>query len=90
MRHSLPQVDTLYNVVLDPRRLIRWLYVGRLSIASSIFVAAFFTWFQTEPQKTFISTATLVGDVIVEEGASVWYGVVISAEIGRASCRERV
>ena len=48
MRHSSPQVDTLYNVVLDPRRLIRWIYIGRLSIASSIFVAAVVTWFNTE------------------------------------------
>ena len=48
VRHSSPQVDNLYIVVLDPRRLIRWIYVGRLSIASSIFVAAIVTWFQTE------------------------------------------
>jgi two-component system sensor histidine kinase PilS (NtrC family) len=72
VRHSSPQVDTLYNVVLDPHRLIRWMYVGRLSIASSIFVAAFFTWFQTEPQKTFISTATLIGAFIFTGASFFW------------------
>jgi two-component system sensor histidine kinase PilS (NtrC family) len=72
VRHSSPQVDTLYNVVLDPRRLIQWMYVGRLSIASSIFVAAFFTWFETEPQKTFISTATLVGAIFFTGASFLW------------------
>ena len=72
MRHSSPQVDTLYNVVLDPRRLIRWIYIGRLSIASSIFVAAVVTWFNTEPTKTFISTATLVGAIFFTGASFFW------------------
>jgi carbonic anhydrase/acetyltransferase-like protein (isoleucine patch superfamily) len=33
-------------------------------------------------------TATLVGDVIVEEGASVWYGVVIRADYAPVVVRE--
>ncbi len=72
MRHSSPQVDTLYNVVLDPRRLIRWIYIGRLSIASSIFVAAVVTWFYTEQTKTFISTATLVGAIFFTAASFFW------------------
>lgn len=72
MRHSSPQVDTLYNVVLDPRRLIRWMYVGRLSIASSIFIAAFVNWFQTESDKTFIATATLVGAMFFTLASFLW------------------
>lgn len=72
MRHSSPQVDTLYNVVLDPRRLIRWIYIGRLSIASSIFVAAVVTWFYTEQTKTFISTATLVGAIFFTGASFFW------------------
>jgi two-component system sensor histidine kinase PilS (NtrC family) len=72
VRHSSPQVDNLYLVVLDPRRLIRWMYVGRLSIASSIFIAAFFTWFQTEPVKTLIAAATLVGAVFITGASFVW------------------
>lgn len=72
MRHSSPQVGNLYLVVLDPHRLIRWMYVGRLSIASSIFVAAFFTWFQTEPAKTFIATACLVGAILFTAASFLW------------------
>jgi two-component system sensor histidine kinase PilS (NtrC family) len=72
VRHSSPQVDNLYLVVLDPRRLIRWMYISRLSIASSIFVAAFFTWFQTEPSKTFVATACFVGAVFFTAASFFW------------------
>ena len=72
MRHSSPQVDNLYLVVLDPRRLIRWMYISRLSIASSIFVAAFFTWFQTEPSKTFVATACFVGAIFFTGASFLW------------------
>ena len=34
-------------------------------------------------------TATLVGDVIVEEGASVWYGAVIRADYAPVIIRRR-
>ena len=72
MRHSSPQVDNLYLVVLDPRRLIRWIYVGRLSIAGSIFIAASVTWFQTELTKTLIATATLVAAIVVTAASAFW------------------
>ena len=72
VRPSSPQVDNLYLVVLDPRRLVRWTYVGRLSIASSIFVAAFFTWFQADSAKTLVATATFVGAVFFTGASFVW------------------
>ena len=35
---------------------------------------------QVHPSAFIAPTATLVGDVVVEEGASVWYGAVIRAD----------
>src|SRR4051794_21750333 len=35
---------------------------------------------QVHPTAFVAPTATLVGDVIVEEGASVWYGAVLRAD----------
>ena len=32
------------TILLNPARLVRWVYVGRLSIAAAIFVAALYTW----------------------------------------------
>jgi two-component system, NtrC family, sensor histidine kinase PilS len=72
VRHSSPQVDNLYLVVLDPHRLIRWMYVGRLSIALSIFIAAIYTWFEATPTNTFIATATLVGSIFFTGASFLW------------------
>ncbi|KAA9154936.1 gamma carbonic anhydrase family protein [Amycolatopsis acidicola] len=35
------------------------------------------------PEAWIAPTATLIGDVVVEKGASVWYGAVIRADYGR-------
>ncbi|TDO31003.1 carbonic anhydrase/acetyltransferase-like protein (isoleucine patch superfamily) [Kribbella sp. VKM Ac-2527] len=40
------------------------------------------------PEAWIAPTATLVGDVVVEKGASIWYGVVIRADLGRIIIRE--
>nr|WP_204331277.1 gamma carbonic anhydrase family protein [Geodermatophilus sabuli] len=37
---------------------------------------------QVHPGAWIAPTATLVGDVVVEEGASIWYGVVLRADFG--------
>jgi carbonic anhydrase/acetyltransferase-like protein (isoleucine patch superfamily) len=39
------------------------------------------------PEAWVAPTATLVGDVVVEAGASVWYGVVLRADFGRIVIR---
>ncbi|MET0233131.1 MAG: gamma carbonic anhydrase family protein, partial [Kibdelosporangium sp.] len=43
---------------------------------------------QVHPSAWIAPTATLVGAVIVEAGASVWYGAVIRADFGRITIRE--
>ena len=42
---------------------------------------------QVHPEAWIAPTATLVGDVVVEAGASVWYGVVLRADFGRIVVR---
>jgi carbonic anhydrase/acetyltransferase-like protein (isoleucine patch superfamily) len=42
---------------------------------------------QVHPEAWVAPTATLIGDVVVEEGASVWYGVVCRADFGRIVIR---
>jgi len=41
------------------------------------------------PEAFVAPTATLIGDVTVEAGASIWYGVVLRADICRIIVRER-
>ena len=42
---------------------------------------------QVHPDAWIAPTATLIGDVVVEAGASVWYGVVLRADFGRIVIR---
>ena len=43
---------------------------------------------QVHPDAWIAPTATLIGDVVVEKDASIWYGVVIRADFGRIVIRE--
>ena len=45
--------------MLDPRVLLRWIYIGRLSIASAIFIAAVLVWTQAEADKINLLIASL-------------------------------
>lgn len=56
-------VRALFNVpddrvrsALDPRHYIRWIYVGRLTLASGIFVAALLRWFSADTADLLIAT----------------------------------
>ena len=40
------------------------------------------------PEAFVAPTATLIGDVVIEKGASVWYGAVLRADICRIVVRE--
>lgn len=42
---------------------------------------------QVDPEAWVAPTATLIGDVVVEAGASVWYGAVLRADLGRIVVR---
>jgi two-component system, NtrC family, sensor histidine kinase PilS len=60
--------------LLDPERLVRWVYVGRLSIAAAIFLAAVLVWENpdTDGRKILVATLAFVASLIVT-GASVLY-----------------
>ena len=47
------------QAMLDPRVLLRWIYIGRLSIASAIFIAAVRVWTQADADKLNLLVATL-------------------------------
>ena len=45
--------------MLDPRRLLRWIYIGRLSIGVAIFLAAVFVWTRDDADKLNLLIASL-------------------------------
>ena len=72
MNQPTARADDRTLVVLDPRWLIRRIYVGRLTIASAIFLAATVTWFRTESSTTFEATAMLVGSIVITGASFLW------------------
>jgi two-component system sensor histidine kinase PilS (NtrC family) len=54
------QIPDHRPVFLDPARLVRWVYVARLSIASAIFLAALLVWRDaiTDTSKLVVATLT--------------------------------
>jgi two-component system, NtrC family, sensor histidine kinase PilS len=67
-------LDEERTFLLDPARLVRWVYVGRLSIAGAIFLAAVLVWQSpdTDGRKLLVATLAFVASLIVT-GASVLF-----------------
>jgi two-component system, NtrC family, sensor histidine kinase PilS len=71
------------KLILDPRRLIRWVFIGRLCLASAIFIAAVSTWSATDASKTLLASlvfAVATGVTVV----SAVYSEVYRKRLGPA------
>src|SRR5690606_13198651 len=72
---ALPSVRTAFSdnrKAMAPTRLLRWLYLGRLTLAAGIFGGALFMWQRTTPAITLLATLTLLlslGSVL----AGLWW-----------------
>ncbi|MHB1311148.1 MAG: two-component system sensor histidine kinase NtrB [Gemmatimonadaceae bacterium] len=64
--------DERFIAVLDPRRVLRWLYLGRLSVAAAIYVAAVFVWQIADTEKTLIAALTFPLTLIVVVASAIW------------------
>jgi two-component system, NtrC family, sensor histidine kinase PilS len=69
--------------MLDFRRVVRWAYIGRLSLSAAIFSAALFAWEVANPTNTRLAALMLVGAMIFTVG-SAWYGMKRPERVGRA------
>ncbi len=58
--------------VLTRPDLLRWLYTGRLTLASGILIAGFLMWFQTNQADTLLVSLLFIGAVGVT-GGSYWF-----------------
>ncbi|MEO8562148.1 MAG: ATP-binding protein [bacterium] len=58
-------IDDERAFLLDPVRLVRWVYVGRLSLASAIFLAALLVWKDPDTERRKLLVASLVFAVTV-------------------------
>jgi two-component system sensor histidine kinase PilS (NtrC family) len=69
--------------MLDSRRVVRWAYIGRLSLSAAIFSAALFAWEIANPTNTRLAALMLVGAMVVTVG-SAWYEMTRPERTGRA------
>lgn len=61
--------------MFEPIRVLRWLYIGRLSLAFSVFLAALFAWQDAESHATMIASLGMVA-ALAFTAASSWYGAL--------------
>jgi len=57
---------------LDSRRIVRWLYLGRFSVATAIYVAAIQAWQTADPEKTLVASLSFALTLIVVVVSSIW------------------
>lgn len=63
-------------MLAGPLRLLRWIYVGRLTLAAAVFVAALFNWLVADPQSTLVATLVLLIAVAVTGFSAWWTGIL--------------
>jgi two-component system sensor histidine kinase PilS (NtrC family) len=80
--------------MLDPRRMLRWVWLGRVVLSCAILVAAVFVWNRAEPSDTLIATlafavATLAtvasamyGEFEQRTHGSIFYGIQCAIDLG--------
>ena len=74
--------DRKLQTLLDPRRVMRWVYVGRVSLATAIFLAAVFVWQRAARTDTLVASLAFAATVIVTGGAAM-YSEVRRRALGR-------
>ncbi len=64
--------DSRLRALLDPRRLVRWGYLVRLSVAGAIFVAAVFSWGDAATADTLLASLACVTALLVTAGSALY------------------
>ncbi len=69
--------------MLDPYRVLRWVWLGRVAIGFAILVAAVFVWERAEPVDTLVATLAFA-TAILATVASAMYREIYRRPTGRA------
>ena len=75
-----PETPKRYE--FDRGRLLRWVYVGRMTLAIGIFVGMMVAWFSAPPEATRIATLMFLATLALTL-ASVWHTEVRGRPVGR-------
>jgi two-component system sensor histidine kinase PilS (NtrC family) len=69
--------------MVEPRRVLRYIYIGRLSLASAIFIAAASAWHGPDARDTLIATLALFA-AIAFTSLSAWFALAYRTLVSRA------
>ena len=64
-RSSDPTLKPALEAILDPRRLLRWVFIGRLCLASAIFITAVARWTAVDATQTLIASLAFAVSAVV-------------------------
>ena len=56
----------------DPRKIVRWVYVGRLTLAFAIFLAAVLAWLRASSTNTLIASLAFAGAMVFTVLSAIW------------------
>jgi two-component system sensor histidine kinase PilS (NtrC family) len=64
--------DQALRAMLDPRRMVRWLYIGRLVFAAVMLVAALFMWRSVTDSVKFLSALAFAAATFYTVASAAW------------------
>jgi len=67
--------DSGRQPILDPHRILRWVYLGRLAMSGAIFVAAVLAWRNADAGLTLVASLLITGALVFTAG-SVLYSAI--------------
>ncbi|MBA2684897.1 MAG: PAS domain S-box protein [Gemmatimonadaceae bacterium] len=68
--------------MVEPRRVLRYIYIGRLSLAAAIFLAAVFSWHGADARDTLLATLAFFA-AIAFTSVSAWFGLAYRTMVAR-------
>lgn len=82
MRYTPNYPELAVRHMLDPFRVLRWVWLGRVAIGFAILVAAVFVWERAEPVDTLIATLAFAAAILTTV-ASTMYREIYRRPTGR-------
>jgi len=79
---STPSVKVSRGVVPPARTLLKWLYVGRISVASAVFLAAALAWWRADLTALLVASLSVTLALVVT-AVSFWHTHVRLKEFGQ-------
>jgi two-component system sensor histidine kinase PilS (NtrC family) len=72
VRSNEPADNSRLKAFLDPRNILRWVYVGRLATAGAVFVATLAVWGNAESSQTLVSSLIITGAMVFTAASAMY------------------